>query len=186
MIRQIVVAAAALFVAANVATASASPLQKGFGGRQAAAPTWMPLQLLSPVPRAHRAGLRPMGDGFMSAAVRSKSNKLVYFSDLVGGAVDVYDQAGSNQTPIGQIKAGVSEPLGVYVDPGGRVYVCHWGTNTVTIYRNGGTRVSAKLLGAHLPTDVAIDPVAGKTYVVQFDSPSILIYPYPASTRVRR
>lgn len=56
---------------------------------------------------------------------------LVYLSDAFGNVVNIYDQTGTNQSPIGQI-SGFNEPQGLWVDINNNLWVVN--TNTYQLF----------------------------------------------------
>ncbi len=58
---------------------------------------------------------------------------LLYLSDSFGNFVNVYDAAGSNQSPIGQI-AGFNEPQGLWVDINQNLWVTNTNTQQLFAY----------------------------------------------------
>jgi hypothetical protein len=66
------------------------------------------------------------------------SNPLLYISDYSTDVVNIYTQAGSGQTPIGQI-TGLNEPQGLWVDINQNLWVANTAAFTLQAYHRGAT-----------------------------------------------
>lgn len=138
------------------ATANLAPLPNGAaGGTQLAA--------------HHKAvagvsHLARRGGGWLSPAAKS-GKPLVYISDFLKNAVEIYDASGSNQSPIGQITDGISGPEGCAVDRKGDLFVTNATNFTVTMYPRGSTNYTLLYTGFAYPTNVAVG-ANGMVYVV--------------------
>jgi hypothetical protein len=98
-----------------------------------------------------------------------KAKNLLYVADQAAGAIEIYNQKGTSQQPVGKITAGVSGADGLFVDPHGKLYVCNFGNGTVTVYPRGKTSPSETLTGAGSPIDV-VTARDGTVYVANFAS----------------
>jgi hypothetical protein len=108
---------------------------------------------------------------------------LVYVSDPLDNAVEVYREGGHDQAPIATVRAGVSRPAGLAVDDAGNLYVANTAGDSVTEYRRGGSSpvatYSKDVLG---PVDVAIDD-EGTVYVANFYSFAHAVVEFPSGSR---
>jgi len=86
--------------------------------------------------------------GWMSPAAKQHGTK-IYVADLVRNVVRIYGPGGGNE--IGAISSGIDGPYGMWVTPGGTLYVSNVTSGTVTEYPDGASSPSATLSGA---TDV--------------------------------
>jgi hypothetical protein len=111
---------------------------------------------------------RVVGAGWLSPQAK-KGKNLLYVADQSAGAIEIYNQKGTSQQPIGQITAGVSGADGLFVDPHGKLYVCNFANGTVTVYPHGKTSPSETLTGAGSPIDV-VAARDGTVYVANFNS----------------
>jgi hypothetical protein len=108
------------------------------------------------------------GAGWLSPQAK-KAKNLLYAADQDAGAIEIYNQKGSSQQPIGKITTGVSGADGLFVDSHGKLYVCNFGNGTVTVYPRGKTSPSETLTGAGSPIDV-VTARDGTVYVANFNS----------------
>lgn len=141
--------------------------QNVVGSVHASAAAWMagirvPAWLRVGPPPAHAAG-----HGWMSPD--AKAGKVVYVADQASGAIKIYKQKGTNQSPIGQITSGLSGVDGLATDLQKNLYACNFGNGTVTVYAPGGTTPSKTLTGAGSPID-AVVAKDGTVYVSNFNS----------------
>ncbi|MBV9648458.1 MAG: hypothetical protein JO043_13405 [Candidatus Eremiobacteraeota bacterium] len=82
--------------------------------------------------------IQPSRQGWISPAASGKA--LLYVANYQSpGNVEIYDAIGRNQSPIGQITAGLDGPEGMAVDLHRRLYVTNTNNNTVTVYKPGQT-----------------------------------------------
>ncbi len=86
--------------------------------------------------------------GWMSPTAKQHGAK-VYVADLVRNVVRIYGPGGGNE--IGEITNGIDGPYGMWVVPGGSLYVSNVTSGTVTVYPDGENSPSQTLGGA---TDV--------------------------------
>lgn len=131
------------------------------------------LLLDAPQP-AHRAG------GWLSPAAK-KAKHLIYVSDFIDNAVEIYSAAGSNQSPIGEITDGISGPEGEYVDEHGDLFVANASNETVTMYPHGSTSYKLQYTGFAYPTNVTAGR-NGWVYVVDLVGEKVVEFP-KGSTR---
>ncbi len=95
---------------------------------------------------------------------------LLYVSDPLGNAIDVYRASGRSQSPIAVIREGIHRPAGMAVDSADNLYVANTANDTVTEYgRNGSSPVTTYAKNVHGPVAVAIDD-SGILYVANFGS----------------
>jgi hypothetical protein len=126
-----------------------------------------------PVPYASR-----IRRGWLAPAARKQ--KLIYVSDFNASAVEIYPQGQSNPAPVGQIVAGISGPLGNFVDAKGTLYVANSLANTVTEYADGSLTPTATLsTDLSGPISVAVDK-SGDVAVGEFASG--IVYEFAAGT----
>jgi DNA-binding beta-propeller fold protein YncE len=97
---------------------------------------------LRPMPQGssipvHHAG--PKRSGWLSPAAKTSGQRLLYVSQEDDDNVVIFPEKGDQQSPIGMITAGVSEPWGLYIDNHGTLYVANSGASTVTAYPLGST-----------------------------------------------
>ncbi|MEO6991189.1 MAG: hypothetical protein ABI346_00345 [Candidatus Baltobacteraceae bacterium] len=121
-----------------------------------------PLSQARAVPAA-----RP-GPGWLSAEAAA-GTALLYVADQFNQRVAIYSQFGKNPAPIGQITDAIGGPDGLFVDKKGTLYVCNFGTATVTEYPKGQTTHSKTLTGAGSPKYVVVG-VDGTVYVSNFNA----------------
>lgn len=101
--------------------------------------------------------------GWLSPQV--KNGPQLYVADQSNQRVAIFSQ--KSGAPTGQITDAISGPDGLYIDRGGTLYVCNFGSGTVTEYRKGQTMHSKTLTGTIGPKYV----VAGRdgtVYVADF------------------
>lgn len=112
--------------------------------------------------------LSKLSRGWLSEQAKTGS-RLLFVADQTGQTIYIFPQNGLNPAPIGAITQGVSGPEGLFVDKRGSLYVCNFGTGTVTVYSKGSISPSKTLA----PAGVApIDVVAGRdgtVYVADFN-----------------
>jgi len=124
---------------------------------------------------AARALVRPGGSGgpgFVTPAVMTSSER-VYISDFIRDAIDIYEPTGGS--PIGKITAGLNEPVGLWIDAKGTLYVANLGNGTVTEYAKGTTNPSRTLTGTAQPEAVAVAKT-GDVYVSDFQDNVVNVY----------
>lgn len=95
------------------------------------------------------------------------AKSLLFVADQGNQRVEIFPQNGKNPSPIGQITDGISAPDGLFVDSTGTLYVCNFGSGTVTEYPKGQTTHSKTLTGAGSPKYVVVG-VDGTVYVSDF------------------
>jgi sugar lactone lactonase YvrE len=86
--------------------------------------------------------------------------------------VTTYTAAGARTTPT---ITGLHGPIGIVVDPGGKIYVANLDDNTVTTYAPDGTPTTPTITGVMNPMGLALDG-AGKIYVADFVDNAITAY----------
>lgn len=118
-------------------------------------------------------------NGWISRRIRS-SDRLLYVSQFCLSGVQIYDQAGTNQSPIGFIYKDLSQPLGMTVTPNGDLYVANLDGQSISIFKKGQlTRYKALWDPHEYPIDVAVD-TDGTVYVANFRD----VYDKPGSISV--
>ena len=133
------------------------------------------------VPRERRLPLPTLPSlsaGWKSARATT-GRGLLYVADQSAAAVEIYEQAGKNQQPIGSITQGISGVDGLFVDHKLNLYACNFGNGTVTVYPPGSTTPSETLTGAGSPKQVVV-ALNGTVYVSNFNSGTngtVLKYP---------
>jgi hypothetical protein len=118
------------------------------------------------------------GPGWLSPDAKRAKN-LLYVANQAGAAIEIYKQAGTNQSPIGKITQGLSGVDGLFVDSHKKLYACNFGNGTVTVYPPGKTSPSETLTGAGSPKFVVV-ALDGTVYVANYNSNTngtVLIYP---------
>jgi DNA-binding beta-propeller fold protein YncE len=126
---------------------------------------------------AHRAG------GWLSPAAKSGKH-LIYVSDFLNNAVEIYPAKGSNPSPIGQITDGISGPEGCFVDTKGDLFVSNASNATVTMYPRGSTSFTLLYTGFAYPTNVAVG-ANGMLYVADLVGQKVVEFP-KGKTRSKR
>lgn len=134
------------------------------GGSQLAPPS-----PLTGLPRLQATSAHP-GAGWLSPQAKA-GTMLLFVADQPHQRVAIFPQNVKNPAPIGQITDAISGPDGLFVDKKGTLYVCNFGTGTVTEYPKGQTTHSKTLTGAGSPKYVVVG-VDGTVYVSNFDSSS--------------
>jgi hypothetical protein len=95
---------------------------------------------------------RQAGPGWMtSAAVKGP---VVYVASALNDVVNVY--SAKTLAPVGQITAGLEEPLGLATDSAGNLYVTNEAAHNVTVYAPGSKKPKATLGDTDFPTAVAV------------------------------
>lgn len=88
---------------------------------------------VEPVPRALSDG-RPITSFYSCPA----TGPIEYLSDQTGSAIIVYAGKFASQAPCGKITSGVSNPMGVYVNPESHdLYVANGGGGNVLVFHRG-------------------------------------------------
>jgi hypothetical protein len=104
----------------------------------------------------------------------AKKAHLLYASEDEGegnGFINVYDQKGKNQAPIGQF-AGLDYPVGLFVDKHGDLYVANSNGFNVPVYHRGTATPFETLLDpGEYPNAVTMDS-NGTVYVASTITPS--------------
>ena len=136
---------ASLALCAGCAGGQATPAASGAGTMEQAARVHALLGAPQP---AHRAG------GWLSPTAK-KTKHLIYVSDFIGNAIEIYPAAGSGQSPIGKITDGISGPEGICLDDRGDLFVTNVTNQTVTMYPHGSTTYKLQYTGFAYPTAVA-------------------------------
>ncbi len=134
----------------------------------------IPLQKAQP---AHRAG------GWLSPAAKSGQH-VVYVSDFLANAVEIYPASGSNPAPIGQITDGISGPMGSFVDARGDLFTSNVTNFTVTMYPKGSLNWSLRYTGLEYPTNVTVGK-DGTVYIADISGNKVFEY-VKGSTRPKR
>jgi len=76
----------------------------------------------------------PPVKGWMSPNI---TGDLVYAAQYYSNDVQIYEQAGSNQSPVGALTSGVVNPQGLWVTPNGDVWVANTGASNVLVFKKG-------------------------------------------------
>ena len=100
----------------------------------------------------------PSAYSSLSYAVLARK-QLLYVADSFNNAVLIYDQAGTHQTPIGEITAGVNGPEGATTDSSGNLYVVNAGYpgEDTQVFAPGRRQPSRTLVTYNAsPEDVAV------------------------------
>jgi hypothetical protein len=95
----------------------------------------------------------------LSPAAKSGQH-VVYVSDFLANAVEIYPASGSNPAPIGQITDGISGPMGSFVDARGDLFTSNVTNFTVTMYPKGSLNWSLRYTGLEYPTNVTVGKTA--------------------------
>jgi DNA-binding beta-propeller fold protein YncE len=157
---------ASLALCAGCAGGQATPAPNLGGAPEQAARAHALLGIAQPV---HRAG------GWLSAAAK-KAKHLIYVSDFLNNAVEIYSAAGSDQSPVGEITDGISGPEGICADEHGNLYVTNASNQTVTMYPHGSSTYKLQYTGFAYPTNVT----AGKNgwvYVADLVGEKVVEFP---------
>lgn len=113
---------------------------------------------------AHRSNHR----GWISPAAAKAS--LLYGSSYDGGFINIYDQKGNNQQPIGQLTSGLAGPEGIFVDKHHQLWVANSGNSSVVAFERGQTTPFTTLSDPdYYPLSVAVDK-NGTVYVGNVES----------------
>jgi hypothetical protein len=118
---------------------------------------------------AHRAG------GWLSPTAK-RAKHLIYVSDFIGNAVEIYSASGTGQSPIGVITDGISGPEGSCVDSHGDLFVTNVSNQTVTMYPHGSTTWKLQYTGFAYPTNVAVG-ANGMVYVDDLVGQKVVEFP---------
>ena len=108
------------------------------------------------------------GSGWLSREA-SAGKMLLYVADQFNQRIAIYSQHGQNPALIGQITDAIGGPDGIFVDNKGTLYVCNFGTATVTEYPKGQTMHSKTLTGAGSPKYIVVG-LDGTVYVSNFNA----------------
>ncbi len=101
----------------------------------------------------------------------SASDTLLYVSQFYSSDIQVYQQTGTNQSPVGTITNGVINPQGMWVTPNGWLYVANTGASDILVFRKGHLNPIETLADPNeFPVDVTVDG-AGTVYATNiFDT----------------
>lgn len=122
-----------------------------------------------------------------------KGSALLYVSDSPASAIDIFNQNGANQSPIGSITSGLNRPAGMTVDKNGNLYVANesqiGSKYTVDVFAPGATSpTNVYDTDLSSPTDVAVAR-DGTVYVSNFNELSngwVAVYPKGDATKEYR
>lgn len=104
---------------------------------------------------APRTEFTPARERVAPAGVPDSSG-LLYVSGYDCNCVQIYDQLGKSQQPIGQI-ANLSHPQGLFVDGSEQLWVSNTGARDVLMFKRGKTKPSLLLFDPReYPVDVAV------------------------------
>ncbi len=96
--------------------------------------------------------------------------QLLYISDSGNNVVNLYNPAGSSQTPIGQL-GGFAQPEGMYVDPNRNLWVSNTNDQQVLGYHKGGLFPYKTLTDTTgYPDDVCGNRASGTLYAADIQS----------------
>jgi len=83
---------------------------------------------------------------------------LIYASQYYTNAVQIYKQAGTNQSPCATVTTSMVNPQGMNVDTTGNLWVANTGASNVVMLKKGSTTISKTLADSgQYPVDVCID-----------------------------
>jgi DNA-binding beta-propeller fold protein YncE len=105
---------------------------------------------------------------------------LLYVSGYDCNCIQIYDQAGKNQQPIGQI-GKLTHPQGLFVDANEQLWVSNTGARTVLMYKRGATKPSLLLNDPReYPVDVAVHTdgtvFVANTVTAGFKAGDVVVY----------
>lgn len=126
---------------------------------------------------SHRSG------GWLSPAAKHAKH-LIYVSDFLNNAIEIYPTTGSNPSPVGQITDGISGPQGCFVDRHGNLFVTNASNQTVTMYPHGSTTWTLQYTGFAYPTNVTVG-ANGMVYVDDLVGQKVVEFPR-GKTRSKR
>ena len=94
--------------------------------------------------------------GWISLTTKNKA--LLYGSSYDGGFINIYDEKGKYQHPIGQLTNGLTSPQGIAVDTRHRLWVANTNAFDVVAFKRGATAPFATLRDpGYYPVSVAVD-----------------------------
>lgn len=102
---------------------------------------------------------------------KKNSGNLLYASQFYSNDVQIYDQVGSNQSPIATITNGVVNPQGMWTTPNGDVWVANTGANNILVFKKGQLNAYKTLNDSgQYPVDIVVG-VDGTAYATNiFDT----------------
>ncbi len=109
----------------------------------------------------------------------SKIAQLIYIANFYNDSVDVYTQIGSNQSPIGSITDGISEPTGVAVSSTGDLYVASF--CEIPVFHEGALHPFKKLKPAGPVFSLAL--TAKRVYASLEGTNSLINWFAPGATK---
>jgi hypothetical protein len=100
------------------------------------------------------------------------TTSLLYASSYDGGFIDIFDERGKNQQPIGQLTADLVSPQGMTVDAQHRLWVANTNAFNVVAFERGSTTPFRTLNDPnYFPISVAVDS-HGTVYAANAEGPA--------------
>ncbi len=91
-------------------------------------------------------------------AKRHHEKSLLYASSYDGGFINIYDEKGTNQSPIGKLTTGLVSPQGMDVDAHQRLWVANTNAFNVVAFKRGSTTPFTTLSDPnYYPIEVTVD-----------------------------
>ncbi len=129
-------------VPGNPASSQAGPQAIRFGGQV--------VRFGDAVPSRH------VGNGWLSKPAATTS--LLYGSSYDGGFINIYDERGKNQAPIGKLTSTLVSPQGMAVDGKHQLWVANTNAFTIVAFKRGSTAPFKTLKDPnYYPISVAVD-----------------------------
>jgi len=124
--------------------------------------------------------------------VAVSNNGWIYIVDGTNHKIRIFDQNGKWISSFGGKGTGNGEfsfPLGIDIDGSGKVYVADSGNHRIQIFNSKGQFVELLNIPPNNntladPTDVAVDTLRNRCYIVDNDNHSILIYDLSTLKRI--
>src|SRR5581483_2503675 len=109
---------------------------------------------------------------WVSPAMKKKKTALLYGSSYDGGFINIYDEKGNGQSPIGQLSSGLLSPQGIVVDKHHQVWVANTNAFNVVAFKRGATTPFTTLNDpSYYPIGVAVDS-KGTVYAANAENTS--------------
>jgi DNA-binding beta-propeller fold protein YncE len=107
------------------------------------------------------SSVAPPSIGQLTAQTLATTQHQIYISDEGANAVWIFPAGVNDPSPTAEITDGINEPLGIWVDAKGVLYVANFASGTsngsVTEYRPGTTHPSLTIPNLMSPASVAVD-----------------------------